>query len=57
MLPTNSFSPLSGLGSGEDLCFGERDDFMVDSGEKGGEWSNIDVEPVVLSQVGGFDLL
>ena len=45
----NSFSPLSGLGSGEDLCFGERDDFMVDLGEKGGEWSNTDVEPVVPS--------
>ena len=33
----NSFSPLSGLGSGEGLYFGERDDFMVDSGEKGGD--------------------
>ena len=53
----NSFSPLSGLGSRDDLCFGERDDFMVDSSEKGGEWSNTDVEPVVSSQVGGFDLL
>ena len=30
----NSFSPLSGLGSREDLYFGERDDFMVDLGEK-----------------------
>ena len=53
----NSFSPLSGLGSGEDLYFGERDDFMVDSGEKGGDWSNPDAKPVLLSQVGGFDLL
>ena len=30
----NSFSPVSGLGSGEDLCFRERDDFMMDFGEK-----------------------
>ena len=30
---------------------------MVDSGEKGGEWSNTDVEPMVPSQVGGFNLL
>ena len=53
----NSFSPLSGLGSGEDLCFGERVDFMVDSGEKGGDSSNPDAELVLLSQVGGFELL
>ena len=53
----NSFSPLSGLGSGEDLCFGERVDFMVDSGEKGGDWSNPDAELVLPSQVGGFELL
>ena len=53
----NAFSPLSGLGSGEGLCFGERDDFMVDSGAKGGDWSSPDAEPVLPSQVGGFELL
>ena len=53
----DSFSPLSGLGSGEDLYFGEKDDFMVDSGAKGGDWSSPDVEPVLPSQVGGFELL
>ena len=53
----NSFSPLSGLGSGEDLYFGERDDFMVDSGAKGGDWSCPDVEPMLPSQMGGFELL
>ena len=31
----NSFSPLLGMGSEEGLCFGERDDSMVVSGEKG----------------------
>ena len=30
---------------------------MVDSGEKGGEWSNPDAVPVLPSQVGGFELL
>nr|POE97488.1 hypothetical protein CFP56_05481 [Quercus suber] len=53
----NSFSPLSVLGSGEDLCFGERDDFMVVSGEKGGDWSSPNAEPVVPSQVGGVEVL
>ena len=53
----NSFSPLSGLGSGEGLCFGERDDSMVDSGAKGGDWSSPNAELVLLSQVGGFELL
>ena len=53
----NSFSPLSGLGSGEDLCFGERDDFMVDSGDKGGDWSSPNAEHVLSSQVGGVELL
>ena len=53
----NSFSPLSGLGSGEGLYFGERDVFMVDSGEKGGDWSSPNAEPMLSSQVGGFKLL
>ena len=43
----NSFSTLSGLGSGEDLYFGEKDDFMVDSSEKGGDWSSPNAEPVL----------
>ena len=50
----NSFSPLSGLGYGEDLCFGERNDLMVVLGAKGGDGSSLDVEPVLSSQVGGF---
>ena len=50
----NSFSPLSGLGCGEDLCFGERDDLMVAPSAKGGDCSSLDVEPVLSSQVGGF---
>ena len=53
----NSFSPVSGLGYGEDLCFGERDDLMVVSGAKGGDCSSTDVEPMLLSQVGGLELL
>nr|POF21481.1 hypothetical protein CFP56_18520 [Quercus suber] len=53
----NSFSPLSGLGCGEDLCFGENDDLMVVSGAKGGDCSSPDVEPMLPSQVGGFKLL
>ena len=53
----NTFSPLSGLGCGEDLCFGEKDDLMVVPGAKGGDYSNLDVEPVLPSQVGGFELL
>ena len=53
----NSFSTLSGLGSGEDLYFGEKDDFMVDSSEKGGDWSSPNAEPVLPSQVGGVELL
>ena len=35
----------------------ERDDFMVDSSVKGGDWSSPDVEPVLPSQVAGFELL
>ena len=50
----NTFSPLSGLGCGEDLCFGEKDDLMVALGAKGGDCSSLDVEPVLSSQVGGF---
>ena len=38
----NSFSPLLGLGSEEGLCFGERDDSMMVSGEKGEKWSHLD---------------
>ena len=53
----NTFSPLSGLGCGEELCFGEKDDLMVAPGAKGGDCSNLDVEPVLPSQVGGFELL
>ena len=53
----NSFSPLSGLGSGEDLCFREKDDFMVDSSEKGGDWSSPNAELVLPSEVGGVELL
>ena len=50
----NSFSPLSGLGCREDLCFGEKDDLMVALGAKGGDCSSLDVELVLSSQVGGF---
>ena len=53
----NSFSLLSGLGCGEDLCFGERDDLMVAPGVKGGDYSSPTVEPMLPSQVGGFELL
>ena len=53
----NSFSPLSGLGCGEDLYFGERDDLMVALGAKGGDSSSPDVKPVLPSQVSGFELL
>ena len=35
----------------------ERDDFMVDSSEKGGDWSSPNAEPMLSSQVGGFELL
>ena len=45
----DTFSPLSGLGCGEDLCFGEKDDLMVAPGAKGGDCSNLDVEPVLPS--------
>ena len=53
----NSFSPLSGLGCREDLCFGEKDDLLVAPGAKRGDCSSLVVEPVLPSQAGGFELL
>ena len=46
----NSFSPLLGLGSEEDFCFGEREDSMMVLGEKGERWSHLD--GVEMLQVG-----
>ena len=55
-LPHNSFSPLLGLGYEDGLCFGERDDSKVVSGEKGEKWSNPIVEPVSLSHLDGDEM-
>ena len=52
----NSFSPLSCLGSEEDLCFGVRDDTTVVSGDKGVERSNPNAEPGSLSHFDGVEL-
>ena len=53
----NSFSPLLGMGSEEGLCFGERDDSMVVSSEKGEKWSNPIAEPVLPSHLDGVEML
>ena len=52
----NSFSPLLGLGCEEGLCFGEKDDSTVGSGEKGVIWSNPIAQPVLVSQLDGVEL-
>ena len=46
----NTFSPLLGLGSEENFCFGERNASMMVSGEKGERWSHLD--GVEMLQVG-----
>ena len=53
----NHFSPLSDLGSQKDLCFGERDNSTVVSGEKGEKWSNPITKPVSSSYLDGVELL
>ena len=52
----NSFSHLLGLGSEEGLYFGERDESMMVSGEKGEKWSNPIVEPVSPSHLDGDEM-
>ena len=52
----NSFSPLLGLGCEEGLCFGEKDDSTVGSGEKGVIRSNPIAQPVSVSQLDGVEL-
>ena len=52
----NSFSPLSCLGSEEDLCFGGRDDTTVVSGDKGVKRGNPNAEPGSPSYFDGVEL-
>ena len=56
LLPKTLFSPLLGLGCEEGLCFGEKDDSTVGSGEKGVIWSNPIAQPVSVSQLDGVEL-
>ena len=52
----NSFSPLLGLGCEEGLCFDEKDDSTVGSGEKGVIQSNPIAQPMSVSQLDGVEL-
>ena len=52
----NSFSPLSCLGSEEDLCFGRRNDSTMVSGDKGVKRSNPIAEPGSSSHLDGVEL-
>ena len=53
----NHFSHLSDLGSQKGLYFGERDNSMVVSGEKGEKWSNPITKLVSSSYLDGVELL
>ena len=53
----NHFSPLLGLGSEKGLCFGERDNSIVVSDEKGEKWSNPIAELVSPSYLDRVELL